>query len=91
MATKYMDPARVEAMGQGLQAMSMVLKGVAAALEMQMMVLRTTAFIGLVGGFAVERYLASIKPQIEQLAKLCEELSQDALLSAKDWRQAGGA
>lgn len=86
-----MEPAKVRAMGQGLQTISSVLKAVSTVLEIQMTILKTTAFIGLVGGLAVERYLANIKPRIDQLAKMTAELSQDAILSAADWEKAQGS
>ena len=88
---RHMEPAKVRAMGQGLQTISSVLKAVSTVLEIQMTILKTTAFIGLVGGLAVERYLANIKPRIDQLAKMTAELSQDAILSAADWEKAQGS
>ena len=85
---RHMDPAKVRAMGQSLETMSNILKVVSTVLEVQMTILKTTAFIGLVGGLAVERYLAQIKPKIDDLAKQTAELSQDAILSAQDWEKA---
>jgi len=85
---RHMDPAKVRAMGQALETMSGILKVVSTVLEVQMTILKTTAFIGLVGGLAVERYLAQIKPKIDDLAKQTKELSQDAILSAQDWEKA---
>jgi len=85
---RHMDPAKVRAMGQTLETMSSILKTVSTILEVQMTILKTTAFIGLVGGLAVERYLAQIKPKIDDMAKMTAELSQDAILSAQDWEKA---
>jgi len=85
---RHMDPAKVRAMGQALETMSSILKVVSTVLEVQMTILKTTAFIGLVGGLVVERYLAQIKPKIDDLAKQTAELSQDAILSAQDWEKA---
>jgi hypothetical protein len=85
---RHMEPAKVRAMGQALETMSGILKVVSTVLEVQMTILKTTAFIGLVGGLVVERYLAMIKPKIDNLAKMTAELSQDALLSAADWEKA---
>ncbi len=59
---RHMEPAKVRAMGQALEAISGILKAVSTVLEVQMTILKTTAFIGLVGGLVVERYLAMIKP-----------------------------
>ena len=85
---RHMEPAKVRAMGQALEAISGILKAVSTVLEVQMTILKTTAFIGLVGGLVVERYLAMIKPKIDDLAKFTAELSQDAILSAADWEKA---
>ncbi len=85
---RHMEPAKVRAMGNTLQSISGVLKTVSTILEVQMTILKTTAFIGLVGGLAVERYLSIIKPRVDQLAKMTAELSQDAILSAADWEKA---
>jgi hypothetical protein len=83
-----MEPAKVRAMGQGFNNFAAILKVVSSVLEVQMMILRTTAFIGLVGGLAVERYLSIIKPKIDELAKKCAELGEDAIQSAADWERA---
>lgn len=89
MATqRHLEPARVKAMGQGFLTMSQVLKVISGILEVQMNILRTTAFIGLVGGLAVERYISIIKPRVDTLSKLCAELSEDAIRSAEDWERA---
>lgn len=89
MATqRHMEPAKVRAMGQGFNNFAAILKVVSSVLEVQMMILRTTAFIGLVGGLAVERYLSIIKPKIDELAKKCAELGEDAIQSAADWERA---
>lgn len=85
---RHMEPAKVRAMGQTLETISGILKAVSTVLEVQMTILKTTAFIGLVGGLVVERYLAMIKPKIDELAKFTAELSQDAILSAADWEKA---
>lgn len=85
---RHMDPAKVRAMGHGLETMSSILKTVSTILEVQMTILKTTAFVGMFGGLALERYIAQIKPKIDELAKQTAELSQDAILSAADWEKA---
>jgi len=85
---RHMDPAKVRAMGHTLETMSSVLKVVSTVLEVQMTILKTTAFIGMFGGLVLERYIAQIKPKIDELAKQTAELSQDAILSAADWEKA---
>lgn len=84
----YMDPDRVLIIARGFGTFGTVLKAVNTVLETQMMIMRATAFIGLVGGAAVERYLAVIQPEIERLAQKCEEISQDVENSVKKWKDA---
>lgn len=89
MATqRHLEPARVKSIGRSFANMSTILKAISIVLEAQMKILQTTAFIGLVGGLAVERYIAIIKPRVDNLAKLCIELSEDAIKSAEDWERA---
>jgi len=73
----YMDIPQVQKMAESFGNFGEILRGVAKALEVAIMVLRTTAFVGLVGGFAVERYLSMIKPRVENLAKKMDELNGD--------------
>jgi hypothetical protein len=89
MATEYMDPDKVFQMASGFGTAADILKRVSQVLEIQMRILLTTAFMGNVGGVAVERYLSIIKPQIDQLAKKCEEVSSDLNNAAKAWIAAG--
>jgi hypothetical protein len=84
----FMDIPQVQKMAESFGNFGEVLQGVAKALEVAIMVLRTTAFVGLVGGFAVERYLSMIKPRVENLAKKMEELKGD-LTSAITHYQTG--
>lgn len=84
----YMDPAEVRKIARGLELVSTVLKGVSTALEIQMMILKTTAFVGLVGGLAVERFLASYKPKIDRLAQKTAELADDVEKSVQKWEAA---
>lgn len=73
----YMDTEAVGQMASKFKELGDVLKGVSKALQMAMMILKTTAFVGLVGGLAVERYLAQIQPRIEKLGEKMVELSGD--------------
>jgi len=73
----YMDIPQVQKMAESFGNFGEILQGVAKALEVAIMVLRTTAFVGLVGGFAVERYLSMVKPRVETLAKKMAELERD--------------
>ena len=84
----YMVPDRVRAMADRFSQFAALLKVVVGVLEAQMMILKTTAFVGLVGSVAVERYLAALKPQIEQIAQKCEEISQDMQVAVRAWEDA---
>jgi hypothetical protein len=50
-------------------------------LETLVTVLKTTAFMGLVGGLAVAQFIDSIRPFIEQTAQKCLELNKDLTTS----------
>jgi hypothetical protein len=73
----FMYPDRVRTIGKGLETVASALKVISAVLYAQMMILKATAFIGLVGGLVVERYIATIQQQVDQYAKRCHELSVD--------------
>lgn len=85
---RWMDPAKVRQAGQQFDNFGKILKAVSNILEVQIRILDTTAFMGLVGGQIISSYLKIIEPKIEQLAKECLELSEWAIKSAKDWEQA---
>ena len=78
----YMEPDAVRGMGKKFNAISNFLNTVAKTLESLVMVLKATAFIGFVGTFAASRYIETFKPQIEQLAEKCEEISLDLAAAA---------
>ncbi len=83
----FMDVPAVMAMGKRFEDIGNILKSVAAALEALMTVLKATAFIGLVGGLAVERYLAQFKPVIERLSEQCTEIGGDLAASARAYER----
>jgi hypothetical protein len=73
----YMDIPVVQRMADSFGTCSDVLKGVSKTMEAAMNVLKATAFVGLVGGTALERYIAVIKPNVDKLAEKMSELQQD--------------
>ncbi len=73
----FMDIPQVQKMGEAFGNFGDILQGISKVLEMTIMVLRTTAFVGLVGGIAVERYLSVIKPRVEKMAQKMLELQGD--------------
>ena len=75
----YMDTDAVTGMAQRFHQIGDVMKGVSKGLEIAITTLRITAFVGMVGGAAVERYLSRIKPQVDKLAEKCGELQMDLM------------
>ncbi|OJX45865.1 MAG: hypothetical protein BGO78_11215 [Chloroflexi bacterium 44-23] len=73
----YMDIPAVQKMAQTFGNFAEILQGVSKALEAAITVLRLSAFVGLVGGFAVERYLSQVKPRVDNMAKKMNELKGD--------------
>jgi hypothetical protein len=73
----YMDVPAVRTIAKTFGTISEVLKTVVKVLEALITTLKTTAFVGLVGGYAIAQYLDSIKPHIEEMAEKCEELNTD--------------
>lgn len=77
----YMDVPAVRGFSKSFQDISEVLTRVLQVLDMLTNILKTTAFIGMVGGAAVAQFIDSIKPYIEQVAEKCSELSSDLTTS----------
>lgn len=86
----FMNVPAVRKMSRNFSAISRVLKNVSKTLQMLMNILKATAFVGLVGGLAVERYISMIKPQIDRLAKDSAEIAKD-LTAAADAYERGDA
>lgn len=78
----YMDVPAVRAMAKNIGAVGEVLQTVSKVLEALMLILNTTAFIGLVGGAAVAHFIDIIKPHVDEMAAKCEELMNDVMASA---------
>jgi len=76
MATTYMNYERMRQISSGFQEASTFLKTVSQVLEGCMMTLRMTAFIGLVGGAVVERYLSVLKPRVDEMSVRFQETSE---------------
>ncbi len=73
----YMDIPAVRNVAKTFKTVGDVLKVVVKLMEGIIMALKTAAFMGLVGGYAVAQYLQQIKPDIEKVAEKCVELSGD--------------
>jgi hypothetical protein len=72
-----MDIPAVRNIAKSFGTIGEVLEAVEKVLEGLLMVLRATAFIGLVGGFALMGFIEMIKPHIEDMAEKCAELMDD--------------
>ena len=72
-----MEVPAVRQMAKNFQSISEVLSTVNKVLEAMLMILKTTAFIGMVGGTAVAGYIEMIKPYIERMVQQTAELSKD--------------
>ena len=73
----YMDVPQVQKMAESFGNFGEILEAVSKALQAVIMVLRVTAFVGMVGGIAVERWLSQIKPRVDRMAKKMHELKGD--------------
>lgn len=73
----YMDTNAVRGFSKTFGTIGDVLRAVSKTLEALAMTLKATAFIGLVGGYAVAQMIDQIQPQIEEMGERCEELSKD--------------
>ncbi|MCB9453079.1 MAG: hypothetical protein H6672_16710 [Anaerolineaceae bacterium] len=94
MTISQIDYEAVAQSADGFKTTSEMLNKVNSALQGAMAYLKSDAFIGMVGGAALERYLANIQPKVEQLALKCEEISADLqevikIHQVEDEREAG--
>jgi len=60
------------------------------ALYAALMILKITAFVGLVGGKIVEAYIERVRPIIQKAAKKCDEISEDLQRAVEIFAQARG-
>jgi uncharacterized phage infection (PIP) family protein YhgE len=79
----YMDTDAVRGMAKNFGTIGDVMQAVNKAMQTLSNILKTTAFIGLVGGYAVAQYIDQIRPQIEDIAEKCEEYNKDLDASVK--------
>jgi uncharacterized protein YukE len=89
----YMDIPAVRNMAKRFDNISDVLNNVSRTLQALITILRTTAFIGAVGGAAVLQFMEMIKPHVDRMARKCAELSKDldASVTAYERGDAQGA
>jgi hypothetical protein len=81
----YMEIPAVQEMARQFENIHDTLKQISSLLQAAIDVLKSTAFIGLVGGFAVLVFAERIKPIIDQLAERCSETSSDIKQAIQDY------
>lgn len=81
-----MDVPEVAKIAKTINTVGQVLKTVAKVLEVLSTTLKATAFIGLVGGYAVAQYIDQFRPQIEKMAEKCIEITQDVNTAIKNFQ-----
>lgn len=82
-----MEVPAVQKLSTDFKKFSDLLNLINKALEVLANILKTTAFIGLVGGAAVLHFIETIKPQIKSMADLCAELSRDLSTTVKAFQE----
>jgi uncharacterized protein Yka (UPF0111/DUF47 family) len=73
----FMDIPAVRKIAKTFDTISDVLKKVCKGLEVVVMILKASAFFGMVGNLAVVRFIEMVKPYIEKMAQKCDELCKD--------------
>ena len=76
-ADVYMDVPVVRNTAKTLGTIGQVLGTVSRALEALAATLKTTAFVGLVGGYALAQTIDTVRPHIERVGEQCLELQRD--------------
>ena len=72
-----MDIPAVRGIAKTCNDVGETLDTVNKTMETLVTVLRTTAFMGLVGGLALAQFIESIRPYIEKVSQECLEMSKD--------------
>lgn len=73
----FMDTNRVSTISTQFSNYGDNLQRISNALEAAITILEVTAFIGLVGGRAVQAFLEQVQPVIQKAAEKCIEISGD--------------
>jgi hypothetical protein len=73
----YMNVPAVQGIARNFGQMEQVLRAASRSMEVAITTLKTTAFVGLVGGYAVAHFLEQIKPTLDQYAAKCDEMNND--------------
>jgi len=79
----YMDIPKVRDLSKKFGEIGQQLEQISKAMEMTIALLKTSAFMGNVGGAVQAQYLESVKPQVDGFGKKCAELGEDLEKSVK--------
>jgi hypothetical protein len=77
MAEIYMDTDAVRGISRTFGQMGDTLQAVNRSMQVAISVLKATAFMGLVGGYAVAYFIEQVQPRVQELAEKCGELDRD--------------
>jgi len=75
----HMDTEAVGRIGKTFGDLGEIVDAVNKVLEGLLMVLRTTAFVGMFGGWALQSYIEQVQPYVERLANQLKEIGKDVL------------
>jgi uncharacterized protein YukE len=87
----FMDVLRVKGMATQFNEMNDRLKQTSQVMQAAITLLKASAFIGMVGNQALASYLEQLKPQIDNYATKCGELSGDLSKSAEAYEHGDAA
>ena len=73
----YMNVPAVRGMASTFGTIGDVLRNVAKVLEVLSNILKTSAFVGLVGAYALAQFIDEIRPYIQDMGEKCTELNKD--------------
>lgn len=77
MQEVYMNVPELQNIAKTFKTLEQVLQGVLKALEVIVNMLKTAAFMGLVGASSIAYFINSLKPPIKEMAERFSELSDD--------------
>lgn len=83
----FMDIAAVKDMGKRFGEIGGILQQVSQGIQAAVTVLKTSAFVGLFGNFALASYLENLKPTVDNFATGCAEMAEDLLKSAEAYER----
>ena len=87
----FMDVPAVKEIANKFGGVGDQLKTTSNAIQAAILMLKASAFVGLVGSQAVVAYLENLKPQIDNYAAACSEMRTDLTASAEAYERGDAA